>query len=128
MKFCTQWLCACVFLGVVSCADRLSPARAASSDANGSAGPVLQEGAAGRITAGHGTAVAGATVLAVPLDGAAVPEMAIVSDDAGRYEWPLRPGRHELSVVADGYQRVSKSVRVTAGVVATLDFLLSRNR
>ena len=88
------------------------------------------EGVAGRITNEKGNAIEGAAVHAASLDpnGPAIPEIAIVSDANGRYEWALRAGRYELTVVADGYERASKSVVVSSGKVATLDFVLSRER
>jgi uncharacterized protein YegP (UPF0339 family) len=88
------------------------------------------EGVAGQITNEDGSAVEGASVLAAPLDpgGPAIPEIAIVSDAKGRYQWPLRAGRYEITVVVDGYQRASKQVAVKASEITTLDFVLSRNR
>ena len=71
MSLYARWLCACLLLGVVSCADASSPARPASTDANTPDAAVLQEGVTGRITADDGTAIAGATVVAASLDGAA---------------------------------------------------------
>jgi hypothetical protein len=90
----------------------------------------LEEGVSGRITNDDGAAVQGASVVAASLEpgGPAVPEMAIVSDAKGHYQWPLRAGRYQLTAAADGYQRASKKVTVTAGEVATLDFVLSRDR
>lgn len=91
---------------------------------------VAGDGVRGRITNEDGNAIEGASVTAASLDpnGPAVPEMAIVSDANGRYEWPLPEGRYELTVAADGYERASKRVSVTRGNVATLDFVLSRAR
>ena len=88
------------------------------------------EGVAGRITNDKGNAIEGARVAAASLDpnGPAIPEIAIVSDEDGRYEWALRAGRYKLTVVADGYERASKDVVVSGGKVATLDFVLSRKR
>jgi hypothetical protein len=90
----------------------------------------LREGVTGRITNDDGNAVEGAAVVAASLDpnGPAIPEIAIVSDANGRYEWPLRSGRYELTVVAEGYERASKRVEVSSGKIATLDFVLSRAR
>jgi hypothetical protein len=125
-----QWFCLCLFIAAVSCADSLNPARPASTDDDGRAGLPLEEGVTGQIRGDEGTAVAEATVLAASLDvdGPAVPELAIVSDANGRYEWPLRAGRYELTVIAEGYQRLSRRVSVSAGKVATLDFVLPRSR
>ena len=125
-----QWLCLCLFIGAVSCTHPSSPARSASADDGRPAGLTIKEGVSGQITDNDGKAVAEATVLAASVDvnGPAIPEIAIVSDASGRYQWPLRPGRYELTVIAEGYQRVSRRVDVGAGEVATLDFLLPRSR
>src|ERR671915_410348 len=93
-----QSLVLCLFIGAASCADGFSPAQPVSS-------APLREGVTGQIKDNDGSAVAGATVLASSLepDGPAIPEIAIVSDESGRYEWPLRPGRYQLTAVAEGY-------------------------
>lgn len=121
-------LCFCLIIAIGWWASPSSPDRPESGGNGNSAARQLQEGVSGRITNDDGNAVEGAVVVAAPLDpGApAVPEIAIVSDANGRYQWPLRAGRHELTVVAEGYQRVSKKVAVRAGEVTTLDFVLSR--
>jgi len=111
----------------MSCDDRSRAVPPESADAGHSAGVRLTEGVTGQITGDDASAVAGASVLAASADpnGPAVPEMAIVSDASGRYEWPLRPGRYELAVIAEGYRRASKIVSVRSGEVATLDFVLA---
>jgi hypothetical protein len=120
--------CLCLVIGAVSCADPLNPGRPTSASDDKAVLP-LSEGVTGQIKGDDGRAVAGATVLAASTDpaGPAVPEMAVVSDAEGRYQWPLRAGRYELTVIADGYQRVSRVVSFRAGEVGTLDFLLSRD-
>jgi len=125
-----HWLCLCLLLGAASSAVLMNPHQPVSADEDRSTGIPLKEGVTGHIKDGDGAAVAGATVLArsVDVNGSPVPELAIVSDASGHYEWPLRPGRYELTVVADGYVRVSKRVGFRAGEVARLDFLLTRSR
>ena len=124
-----QWLCVGLLIATVSYAAAMNPC-AASPAEDRRTGVPLKEGVTGHIQDDKGSAVEDATVLAEALDadGPAVPEIAIVSDASGRYEWPLRPGRYKLTVVAEGYERVSKSVVVKAGEVATLDFRLARAR
>ena len=125
-----RWLCLCLLIGAVAHAGLVNRPRSASADENRPTGLPLEQGVIGQIKDGEGLAVAGASVLAASVDvnGPAIPELAIVSDASGQYEWPLRPGGYELTVVADGYERVSKRVAVRAGRVTTLDFLLTRNR
>jgi hypothetical protein len=125
----SSW-CFCLIIAIGWCASPSSPDRPDSGGNGNSAARQLQEGVAGRITNDDGNAVEGAVVVAAPLDpGApAVPEIAIVADANGRYQWPLRGGRYELTVRAEGYQQVSKRVAVRAGEVATLDFVLSREQ
>jgi hypothetical protein len=123
-------LCLCLIIGTGLCANPSGPDRPVSSGTGNSIARQHTEGVAGQITNKDGSAVEGASVLAAPLDrsGPAIPEIAIVSDAKGRYQWPLRAGRYEITVVADGYQRVSKKVDVKAAEITTLDFVLSRDR
>jgi hypothetical protein len=125
-----RWLCVCLFIAAASCGHPPSAASPTNTDGSHSTSQPLKEGVAGQITDANGKAIAEATVLAAALDpnGPAIPEIAIVSDESGRYQWPLRPGRYALTVVADGYERVSRRVALSAGEVATLDFLLPRSR
>jgi hypothetical protein len=122
-------LCLWLAVGTGLCASPPAPDPARVADGHS---PVrqLKEGVAGRISDQDGRALEGAAVLAASIGpgGPAVPEIAIVSGADGRYEWPLRAGRYELTAVADGYRRVSKEVTVDSGAVATLDFVLSRER
>jgi hypothetical protein len=123
-------LCLCLIIGTGLCANPSSPDRPVSGANGSSTARQIKEGVTGRITNDEGNAVEGAAVLAASVDpsGPAIPEIAIVSDAKGHYQWTLRAGRYELTVVAEGYQRVSKKVAVSAGEVATLDFVLSRER
>jgi hypothetical protein len=125
-----QWLCVGLFIGAVSYVGAVNPPRPASPAEHRRTGVLLKEGVTGQIQDDKGSAVAEATVLAASLDvdGPAIPEIAIVSDADGRYEWPLRPGRYKLTVAAEGYERGSRRVVVKAGEVARLDFRLSRRR
>jgi Carboxypeptidase regulatory-like domain len=125
-----QWLCLYLVIGALAHAGLVNPRRPASADESRPTVIPLEQGVTGQIKDGDGSAVARASVLAASVDpnGPAIPELAIVSDASGRYEWPLPPGRYELTVVADGYERVSKRVAVRAGQVARLDFLVNRSR
>ena len=121
-------LCLCLIVGTGLCASPSSPERSVGT--GNSTVSQLKEGVTGRITNDDGVAIEGAVVVAASIDpgGPAIPEIAIVTDARGRYQWPLRAGRYELTAVAEGYQRASKKVAVRAGEVATLDFVLSRER
>ena len=123
-------LCLCLIIGTGFCANPSGPDRPVSGGSGKSTARQLTEAVAGQITNEDGSAVEGASVLAAPLDpgGPAIPEIAIVSDAKGRYQWPLHAGRYEITVVADGYQRVSKTVAVKAAEITTLDFVVSRDR
>jgi hypothetical protein len=93
-------------------------------------GRPLAEGVTGQIRSSSGTPIAGASVLPRSLDasGPAIPEIAIESDEDGRYEWPLRPGAYELTFAAEGYGRTSQQVVVRQATVATVDVRLQPAR
>ena len=88
----------------------------------------LAEGMTGAIKDENGRALDGATIIPKSLgaNGPAVPEIAILSDTNGRYQWRLRPGSYEVTVRADGYQDVTRQVTVSPGAVTTLDVVLRR--
>jgi len=90
----------------------------------------LNEGVVGRIVTVAGKGVAGAMIMARPLDSSAppVPDMAAVSGAEGNYEWPLLPGIYELTVVADKYTSQTKRVTVRSRSVSTADFTLMLRR
>lgn len=87
------------------------------------------QGVEGRITDTQGRPVAGALVVPRSLDvpSPPIPEIAIVSDEEGRYAWRLPPGRYEISVSAAGYRGAVKEAVVRAGQVTRLDFVLKRS-
>ncbi len=87
----------------------------------------ISEGVIGRITSDDGRALAGALVTPMSLDdaGPPIPEIAIISQDDGSYEWPLPPGDYELVATLSGYQQDAKRVRVESDRVVTLDFTLT---
>jgi hypothetical protein len=84
------------------------------------------QGLRGTITGPNGRRIAGALVTpqSVDVPAKAVPELAVLSDDDGRYEWTLDPGKYEITVSADGYQTQTKNVTVEPGDAAPLDFVL----
>lgn len=86
------------------------------------------QGVEGRITDTQGRPIAGALVVPKSLDEPSppIPEIAIVSDEQGRYAWRLPPGRYQISVSAEGYRGAVKEAVVGAGQVTRLDFVLER--
>jgi hypothetical protein len=102
-----------------------APAGAAPSPAPTAGG----QGVEGRITDRQGRPIAGALVVPRSLDEPSppIPEIAIVSDEQGRYAWRLPPGRYQLSVSAEGYRSAAKEAVVKPGEVTRLDFVLERS-
>lgn len=86
------------------------------------------QGVEGRITDTQGRPIAGALVVPKSLDEPSppIPEIAIVSDEQGRYAWRLPPGRYQISVSAEGYRGAVKEAVVRAGQATRLDFALER--
>ena len=84
----------------------------------------IRQGVQGRITAADGKPVSGAMVVPLSLDadGPPIPEIAILSDADGRYTWPLRPGRYQLTVTTPESEDVARGeVEVVEGQVSELD-------
>jgi uncharacterized membrane protein len=108
-----------------ACANPNNPVSAPATN-NAAAGVV--QGVQGRVVSADGKPIVGAVVDAKSLDGAAVPEMLVVTDDDGRYLWALRPGEYEISVSAQGYETAAQRVTVRERTTTTLDFTLTRAR
>lgn len=88
----------------------------------------LAEGVAGRVSQPGGLAVAGAVITATSLDHPArpIPEIAILTDDDGRFEWPLRPGSYRLAALLGGKEIATATAMVHARRVTTLDMISGR--
>jgi hypothetical protein len=86
------------------------------------------QGVEERITDSRGRPIAGALVVPKSPDEPSppIPEIAIVSDEEGRYAWRLPPGRYQISVSAAGYRETAREAVVRAGEVTRLDFVLER--
>ena len=99
-----------------------------NSNKNGEPAATIKEGVKGRVTTARGRPIKDAFIQPASLDepGKPIPELAIVTDEDGRYEWRLFPGDYMISVSADGYKTASKKVTVEADQAATLDFTLKR--
>jgi hypothetical protein len=103
------------------------PDRPVSTDARTGPSP-SREGVTGRVLSPDRSPVAGAVVQPRSLDTPAkrVPELAVVTDGDGRYEWRLGPGEYEIAVSADGYRRSVVKATVRPGRTTTLDITLAR--
>lgn len=90
----------------------------------------LRQGIVGVITSVKGLPIEGAMIEVRSLDkfGPPIPEIAILSDQNGRYEWPLQPGRYKVSAFAQGYRTATQQVDVEAARLATADFALEQGR
>lgn len=96
----------------------------------GKGAPTFKQGLSGSVRDEAGKPVVGAMVVPRSLQrpGPAIPELAILTDDSGRYAWPLPPGSYELVVTADGHQVAQRRGSVTEGTLTTLDIVLHRKR
>lgn len=96
----------------------------------GAGGRDNAEGVTGHVLDSSGRPIAGALVRPKALGKPAppIPEIAIISDETGRYVWRLAPALYEIAVSADGYRSVTKQARVRPGRQVTLDFALERSR
>jgi hypothetical protein len=80
----------------------------------------------GTVTDAAGTPLAGVLVIPESLDTPprAVPEIAVMTDDQGRYEWGLDAGRYRLTFTMDGYTQAQHEV-VVQGQPTVLDLQLA---
>ena len=115
-----------VTMGLAACGDDSPTASAGNPDeapVTGSQGDATGPGRSdqgvveGVVRGADGSTVAGALVVPVPLDdpAPAIPELAVVTDDAGAYTWNLPDGRYELRATKDGTAMGSARVEVAAG-------------
>lgn len=105
-------------------------ARAASGDRPtssadaplGSGGQSLKEGVVGKVVGPSGAPLAGVLVIPAPAGGGAgpVPELAVQTNAAGGFEWPLRPGRYRLDAFKGGRNVGSVMARVERGRLTTV--------
>ncbi len=87
-------------------------------------GGVLQ----GQVTDSSGKPIAGVMVMPVSTDNPpqAVPEMAVMTNEEGRYEWTLTPGAYTLTFNAEGYAPATQDVNVKPDQPTTLDVTLQQ--
>lgn len=127
LNYLSVYVIAFLVFGMIGYCDQDNPV----SNSNKSGGPSasgIREGVKGRVTASDGRPIADAFIEPKSLDepAQAVPELAVTTDENGRYEWRLLPGDYLISVSAEGYQAASKKVTVEAQRAVTLDFKLER--
>lgn len=114
-------------------------AAAAGCGARNEESPVTIGGSSAVVVAGsvpaavHGTvrAADGSPVVEVMVTASslevpprAVPELAVLTDETGAYEWPLAPGRYRLEVT-DGHGSAAADVTVVGGVGPVVNLTLS---
>ena len=130
MKKFNQWLIyvvALISMGVgISCHGRDPNRPVSSSDPSEKTRAGIAQGVVGRITASNGHPISGAFIQPMSLnnDGPPIPEIAILTDDDGWYQWPLLPGTYEISVSAEGYQSATKQVTIRTERVANVNLTL----
>ena len=107
-------LCAAALCCAPSMAAATSPERPvsdASKDPRHDTAP--KEGVGGRVISAEGSPISGVLVQARWLDKPVpIPDIAIVTDSAGRYFWKLPPGRYELTFSQEGRRLASRNVTV----------------
>jgi hypothetical protein len=98
------------------------PDRPVTSASSAVPPPGIAQGVAGQVTTPEGHPVAGARIEARSLDRppGPVPEIAILSDAEGRFQWPLRPGRYRLAAIVDGREAATATTSVEPGRVTVL--------
>jgi hypothetical protein len=77
----------------------------------------------GQVTDAAGQPLAGVLVVPESTDTPpqAVPEIAVMTDDRGRYQWTLAAGHYRLVFTREGYAPVSQMITVKPDQPATLD-------
>lgn len=97
------------------------------SSNNASVNPQTFEGVTGFVTSREGHPIISAWIQAKSLNNPAnpIPEIMILTNGAGEYQWPLSPGRYEISVFIDNKQQEAKLVTVQPGQATSLDFNLA---
>ncbi|MDR9899763.1 carboxypeptidase regulatory-like domain-containing protein [Aetokthonos hydrillicola Thurmond2011] len=85
------------------------------------------EGVTGLVTTRDGHPIVNAWIQAKSLDEPSnpIPEIAIITNEAGEYKWTLLPGKYKISVFIDNRKLATKLVTVKPGQAVTLDFNVS---
>ncbi len=84
-------------------------------------------GVHGHVQTPSGNPVVDASILVKSLDqpAPAVPEMAMITDSNGNFNWPLPRGKWQVTVISLSGKRVSKNVTVGRSGPAKVNFILS---
>lgn len=103
-------------------------AAVSSDDAASGSATTQAHGVDGTVSDQEGKTVTGALVTPISLDtpSKAIPEVAVFTNDEGRYSWVLPAGRYRITVTADGYEEASVETEVPEGGTATLDLQLRK--
>lgn len=90
----------------------------------------VQEGVAGVVSDSAGRPVVGVVVHAEAISRPrpAIPEIAIVTDENGRYKWPLPPAEYQITIAAEGFEKATKRATVSVGRQTILHFQLKHSR
>lgn len=82
----------------------------------------------GIVRATDASPVANVMVVATSTDEppVAVPELAVVTDNDGKYEWPLKPGKYRLSVTDGTHGNGAVDVTLQAGEQADVDIVVQK--
>jgi len=89
---------------------------------------LARPGVYGWVTSSGGAPVGRAFVEPTAVEGTTgpVPELAVFTDDDGRYRWSLGPGTWAIRVSAEGYRTTTGTVRVVDGPAVLLDLVMER--
>ena len=120
MKLGSIFLC-CV-LATAAAGQAGPPDRPISSDDAGETSSIRQ-GVQGRVTSESGQAIVGVLVQARSMQRPSlpVPDIAVVTDRTGGYQWSLRPGRYEFAFILDGQRLLTRQADVARNAVTRLD-------
>ncbi len=89
--------------------------------------PALSAGVQGQVTDAAGKPLPEVLVTPQSTDNPpqGVPELAVVTDNQGRYQWTLAPGAYTLTFTRDGYALATQAIVVKANQLATADIRLN---
>lgn len=106
--------------------DYSNPNAPVSSDGRVEPEVSISAGLTGQVTASDGHPIEGAFIQPASLNEPShpIPEIAIFSDEDGRYTWTLLPGHYEITVFAAGYPPAHQRTTVKVGERTTLNFTL----
>lgn len=88
------------------------------------------EGVKGKVVSEDGKPLRGVLIQVTSIDipSLPIPEIAIMTDESGRYVWRLQPGNYKISPVLTGYKSVSKKATVKKGESAVINFTLTKTK